>query len=155
MIDRPRLSTFLQPEGCPPRILPSCEETAERGRALKKVCGEMLREGFKPSQIAILSPHASLHSFSTLKTLVSIEKIPVSGEPDSVVEWMEGRSIWASTIKAFKGLEAACIILTDIMDEDLHDSSLCELYVGSTRAKHHLIFLPASLGAEKSLLKFI
>jgi ATP-dependent exoDNAse (exonuclease V) beta subunit len=41
------------------------------------------------------------------------------------------------------------------MDEDLHDSFLCELYVGSTRAKHHLIFLPASREAEESLLNFM
>jgi Nuclease-related domain/UvrD-like helicase C-terminal domain/AAA domain len=155
MIDRPRLSTFLQPEGCPPRILPSCEEAAERGRTVQKVCGEMLREGFRPSQIAILSPYASHHSCSTLKTLVSVDKFPVSGRRESVVEWMQGRLIWASTIKAFKGLEADCIIVTDIMDEDLHDSGLCELYVGATRAKHQLIFLPASTETKNRLLKFI
>ena len=59
-----------------------------------------------------------------------------------------------STVKAFKGLEAACVILTDISPGDC-DEELAECYVGSSRAKHVLVLIPSTELDQGELERFL
>jgi superfamily I DNA/RNA helicase len=80
--------------------------------------------------------------------------LPLKGGKDSLADWKSGRCIWASTIKTFKGLEADCIIVTDVSLGDFSKSSQSELYVGTTRARHQLIILPIKTADQIILQSF-
>lgn len=134
----------LLPEGIHPRIEPGIESAPKRAAAIKTIISSLLQEGYKTSQIAILSPRKQGNPNGALSHLKNINGLPVMGDRNSVVEWESGKCIWGSTVKAFKGLEADCVILTDATYGLLDDESLADLYVGATRAKHNLTIIPCS-----------
>lgn len=147
--------TPLQPEGTAPSFADPHEDPKERSAAVKAIIGDLIGHGFRPSQIAILSPFKSSSSGSSLAYLRPMHGFAVGGGSEHVLEWKEDRIIWASTIKAFKGLEAACVILTDASITDIDAQDLSELYVGATRAKHKLITIPKSEGDRDLLSRFL
>ena len=147
--------TPLQPEGTSPILTDPHEEPQERGTTVRAKVSELIGLGFRPSQIAILSPVKSSSSGSSLAFLRPMHGLPVAGGSEHVGEWKEDRLIWASTIKAFKGLESACVILTDASMVDIDAEDLSELYVGATRAKHMLIIIPKSEGDRGLLSRFL
>ena len=122
-----------------------------RAKIVKEVYGQLLEQGFDSTRIAILSTMKAGNKQGTLTYLVSMFGLPLKGESDTLTDWKEGHSIWASTIKTFKGLEADCIIVTDCTLEDSKEGGLSELYVGTTRAKHQLVLIPASSTAQRRL----
>lgn len=140
-------SFMLSPSGPRPTIRQPAVRAESRAKTVKAIFNELREQGFKTNQIAILSPFSNSSERSSLRSLKSINGLPVSGDDKNLESWEKGNSIWASTIKAFKGLEADCVILTDIGDTFATPSSISEFYVGSTRGKHLLSIVPVD---EKS-----
>ena len=148
----------LSPEGVPPLICRATENHGHRAQAVKSAVCDLLKEGFRPSQIAILSPFSELNDSSVLKRITGkeIDGIPVGSGPEAMQSWRRNELIYASTIKSFKGLEADCVVLADVF-EPHDDSALArsDLYVACTRAKHRLVILPMTQTAKLYLDEFI
>lgn len=121
-------------------------DTSDTTLKIKQSIQRLLTVGrLKNSQIAILGPNTQ--SRSSLSSTSSIHNQPVT---NSYAEWRQGRGIYYSTIRSFKGLEADVIVLIDFKSSDWSNPagldnihSLHDLYVGISRAKHHLIVVTA------------
>lgn len=118
------------PEGLPPQIERQApgKPTVER---LDRLVAELLgREGFYPSQIAILSPHTRAHSSLAGRTLIAGHLLvdQADGDRDALLH---------TTIGKFKGLEADVVILIDFDPED-HLCRAAMRYVAASRARHML-----------------
>jgi hypothetical protein len=151
VIDSPMQSFPRAPEGVVPTLLSPVMQPAHRGLIAKDVVNRWLQEGFRPSQIAILSPWRRGNASSVLTHLPSVAGHPVRGEDDDLAGWMADECIWGSTTKAFKGLEADCILLADVPSVNTTGFSRSELYVAASRAKLHLTLLPSSHAAHAEM----
>ena len=74
---------------------------------------------------------------SSLPKKGHIRNVPITLNAE---EWREGHGVLYSTIRAFKGLEADIIIVTDVpKPEDGSKFTKNDLYVACSRAKHRLV----------------
>jgi RecA/RadA recombinase len=111
------------------------KSTDDQKRLLVSTIDKLLRS-FRPDQIVVLSMRAD--SSSAAAQISGIDKnfhlVPYRSAPGSTL------GVRFTTIHAFKGLESAAIILTDVdrIDDD-HSRSL--LYVGMSRARIQLHIL--------------
>lgn len=138
IIERPGHAFTLAPHGAYPSIHGPNPDARSRATSVKSIFNSLCEQGFQTSQIAILSPYLQQSEKSSLHYLGKIRNLSTSGDDKWLQSWQDGKAIWASTIKAFKGLEADCVILTDVGKSCLEPSRRAELYVGCTRAKHIL-----------------
>ncbi len=136
-------SAETSPEGVVPEINEALKELQVRAKAVKDTINKLLADGFDPSQIALLSLYNKKNAQSTLSRLESINNIPLTGDRYQVEQWVEGTVLWGSTIKSFKGLEADCVIITDLHPVG-GNFTQSDLYVACSRAKHKLFLFPAS-----------
>jgi hypothetical protein len=141
----------LCPIGVKPQILGAVADPSHRAQNVRRLVSNLLGEGFHPSRIAILSPWDSDTTFSSLNYLSSVNNVQIITDPENFNLWLTGQGIWGGTIKAFKGLEADCVIVSDIPAQDSKAFTLADLYVASSRAKHRLAFVPSSVEAEGNL----
>jgi len=154
VIENDIASALTSPEGVIPEINEALTDLPSRVKAVKRTINKLLAEGFAPSQIAVLSLFNKNNSRSTLNRIESINNIPLSGERDLIEQWVEGNILWSSTIKSFKGLEADCVIITDLYP--LGDNfTQSDLYVACSRAKHKLFLFPATAEANDYLRKHL
>lgn len=144
----------LLPEGYPPQVENAIDDVRARARAIKSSYSKLINQGFDSKRIAILSPFKIGNLNCSLTYLPNMFSLPLKGGKDSLADWKSGRCIWASTIKTFKGLEADCIIVTDVSLGDFSKSSQSELYVGTTRARHQLVILPIKTADQIILQSF-
>ena len=143
IVDRDIPSFEMSPIGNTPVIVSAIDNHGHRALAVRKAVSSFLEDGFWPDQIAVLSPFGDQHDCSSLSRLTEgVQGIPMRGGAQDVEHWIHGKVIWGSTIKAFKGLEADCIIITDIYQPDGKSLTESDLYVACTRAKHRLILIP-------------
>jgi hypothetical protein len=134
------------PTGNHPEILGENPNANERAKICSTIIKKWHSEGFKPSRIAVLSPYNSKNENSTLYYLRQ-QTILNLNFSDDVEAWLNDRAFWISTIKSFKGLEADCVILTDIpTPNDFFLEN--ELYVGTSRATHQVIIIPCDTQAK-------
>lgn len=138
LIDRQPLFFERSPKGLPPSDCGPLPDARSRASEVKSIFNELCKQGFTTSQIAILSPFKKENNDSSLKYLKKIRNLPIVNEDSGIQSWQNGKGIWGSTIKSFKGLEADCIILTDISKNHLHPRRIADFYVGCTRAKNIL-----------------
>ena len=144
LIGQKSQSSALQPNGINPIIAKPVSDALGRAKVVKRIINDLCSEGFSINQIAILSPYSQTSKKSSLGHLGKIQNLDVIGDDKNLSAWQQNRCIWGSTIKAFKGLEADCIILTDMDESTLSNSCPTETYVGTTRAKHVLHVIPTS-----------
>lgn len=142
IISRDTIASRFQPEGVNPVIEPALPSAEARAKRIKSIYASLLEDGFGPDEIALLSPFSSGNPECSFGFLSRLSNLDLAGEEGDLRGWRDGEVAWASTIKKFKGLEAACVILTDAILDGDNPLSLAESYVGATRAKHHLIILP-------------
>ena len=97
---------------------------------------KLLADGLKPQDIVLLSTRKLENS--VLNQLTNVMGVQFSKITDVGLE--NNKTIFYSTVQAFKGLESSVIILTDLnaIKTD-YDRSL--VYIGMSRAKSHLILL--------------
>jgi hypothetical protein len=103
---------------------------------LNKVVTRLAAEGIAPSDIVILSPRRL--DGSSLSGVSRIGELPLRDA--SADQPVAQGSVAFSTIHAFKGLESAAVIVTDIEQVDT-DEARSLLYVGMSRARSLLILM--------------
>jgi hypothetical protein len=141
----------LSPEGVMPNVADIGYTTSQRSELVRRAIMGFLREKFSPARLAILSPWRRGSPNSSLAEIDKIDNVPVHGTEDAIAEWLNGKSIWGSTIKAFKGLEADCVVVTDIPAIGAAGFSLSDMYVAVSRAKHRIVLIPATNEAKSQL----
>ncbi|MCY3804563.1 MAG: NERD domain-containing protein [Candidatus Saccharibacteria bacterium] len=128
-------------EGMPVKHLWYTDQ-ADQVRQTSKIIAQLLRDGFQPSDIIILSPyrHKSLAVSSSLKNEHQLQELSISNLHTNKNKDV----IYYSTIHSYKGLENQVVILTDIEDvghsKDKFSNKM-KNYIGCTRARALLIIL--------------
>lgn len=142
----------LSPLGVAPEILPPQPDAAERARLVERIVAMLLAQGFHPRRIALLSPWAAGRGRSCLDHIDAIADLPLVEVRDGLAQWMAGEGIGRSTIKAFKGLEADCVVVADVPAlEESHAYGRTDWYVAATRAHHRLVLAPMGVEAAADL----
>lgn len=118
----------------------------------RRAIDEARREGFADDQIAVLtmkSRHSSeIMSSPSLGTDKYLLRQPLG-------MFKNGRQLFGSgtlfndTVRRFKGLQAPCVILTEVDFEELDEKILSLLYLGMTRASMCLKLVLSESCAEK------
>ena len=118
----------------------------------RRAIDEARREGFADDQIAVLtmkSRHSSeIMSSPSLGTDKYLLRQPLG-------TFKNGRQLFGSgtlfndTVRRFKGLQAPCVILTEVDFEELDEKVLSLLYLGMTRASMSLKLVLFDSCAEK------
>ena len=155
VISKTLLNFNFSPEGDDPVIYSAIPDTSNRVAKCNQIVNAWLNEGFTPSQIAIISPWNSQNAKSVLGKLGKIAQIPIKGNETDLIDWISEKCIWGSTVKAFKGLEADCILVVDLPECDSNKFSISDMYVAASRAKHRLAILPVSIKAHKNAMDWL
>ena len=136
------------PSGEPPQVITAISGMEDRAKKCLNLIKDWRSEGFEPSRIAVLSPYNSENKNSTLKLLKekSLFNLGFNDDPRQIESWFENQCFWTSTIIAFKGLEADCIIVVDVPSSDTYFSEN-DFYVAVSRAKHQAVVIPADTQA--------
>lgn len=138
-------------------VLPAIDDTQERAQAVKETIQRLQQENFALCDIVALTPWRRNNSLKD-PLLAELVDFPADGETRVNADARLSRClapgaerVLGETIKAYKGLESAAVILTDInapRDEVGSGFTSNELYVACTRARMRLIIIPTSAGAE-------
>ena len=96
---------------------------------LAEVLTELLQEGVRPDDVAILTPGAPDHSIAARCSL-----------PVPVTRAQEPGAVRLSSIAAFKGLESRAVVIVDCTSY----ANFRLYYVGVTRAKAKLYILESN-----------
>jgi hypothetical protein len=147
------ISSFgSSPQGVFPEIRPVATDPTHRGKAVQALIGQWLDEGFSAARIAVLSPWNPTERFSAMTKQLSIRGYPLRGDQASLEGWTTGKLIWCSTIKAFKGLEADCVIIADAPSPTATGRfGIPDFYVAASRAKHRLVIFPTTPEAKSEI----
>jgi hypothetical protein len=115
----------------------TCADVGELKRALRQVLHRLVvEEDVAPEDIVILTPKGRQHS--------DLWRLGMVGNFTLTDQWSAGSGeIFCSTVHAFKGLESPIVILTEIEPRAAQDLETV-LYVGCSRACHHLIVLASA-----------
>lgn len=114
----------------------------EMGDKLRRLLHHLIREqALSPQDIVVLTPRSP--EKSQLATVGRLGNYYLSRNWDT-----DYNEIFYSTIHAFKGLESPVIILTEL-DEDVRHAVDELLYVGCSRARHHLIVMCQEAVAQR------
>lgn len=144
------------PEGVEAEIGNAIEDNSHRAIAVKDAVQKLLKNGFRASQIAILSPFSDENQLSTLSRVDTVSNLLIQGNEEAISEWKSSKCIWGSTTKSFKGLEADCVIITDLLDSsEIPWFSSSEFYVACSRAKVKLLIQPASTKARETCISHL
>ena len=142
-------SMMGMPLGVEPLIHSPIANIQERCAKCLTQIKSWMDEGFKASRIAVLSPYNSQNANGSLHQLKNITLHKKGFEDDfkKIKSWLNGDVFWMSSIKAFKGLEADCVLLTDVPSDDIYFSEN-DFYVGISRAKHQAVIIPCDTQAH-------
>lgn len=145
------------PEGVPPVVEPPLATAELRAARARSIVKRWVEEGYKPSRIAVLSPYRAGGELSSLTSLLreNIAGTRFEANPENIDAWLDGKVFWASTIKSFKGLEADCLIITDVPGQESPIFSQRDLYVAVSRAKHHGVLIPTDDTAHRMARGFL
>lgn len=106
------------------------------------------REGLENRDIAVLTDKIDAIDSYSVNQSPWIRYQPGAGDLNQVAkqlkEWYDNKGIWLSTLHAFKGLEAACIIVY-LKNKNTDPKGV---YVATTRAKYRLIIMPNDTGLK-------
>lgn len=116
------------------------ETTDEQVSMLRKCIDDFVEQGYKPTEIVVLSFKKDCVARITQSRTWTLT--PLGSQNDSQIPYC--------TVHAFKGLEAHCVIITDIEYSDASESSAL-FYIGVTRALFHLRCLLAASSKDAVL----
>jgi hypothetical protein len=151
----------LSPKGPKPTIRNATPQIGQRRAIIREVVNEWLHEGFKASQIAILSPWSQDQDGCSLKDLGSVANMPVLAGVTGLQQWRSAQNgqgkqvIFGDTIKSFKGLEADCVVISDLPCTGVAGYDVADLYVAASRAKHRLVLIPTNQDAATALVNWL
>jgi len=139
----PPYTRILRPDGgIEPRVT-YYEDGASQVRMLRVAIDELIADGFRPQDIVVLSPRSS----GSCAELFAAEHLRAIMPRSAVV----ASTTTYTTVHAFKGLEAPCIILTDVETVD-GDRASSLFYTAVTRALDRLIIL-AQTGCRTEVIR--
>lgn len=116
--------------GRDPEMIRTDDQAQALVEVLDRLCGE---EEIPPQDIVVLSPHGK--GSKVRRRYQKIGNVPL-------IHWHAPAepAVYFSSIRGFKGLEASVVVLCEL--EDLPpDSCKQQLYVGLSRARHHVVML--------------
>jgi len=127
------LPTVIGPEGLPVAVIP-CKDDRDALAQLRKTLHRLVNDnGFAPEEIAVLSAHGVQTSTilgQKLGNFQLTERLPLApGE------------VFATTVRRFKGLERAAIVLCEVDSQRAAEDVEALMYVGTSRAKTYLVVL--------------
>jgi DNA helicase IV len=150
------IDTFkFAPEGVSPEVLSALPELKSRASKVRNIVMKWIEEGYSPSRIAVVSPWSHSNDKNSIKDIDNVQGIPLINDEKTIGQWIEGKAVWAKTIKSFKGLEADCLIITDVPKVGTVGFKVEDLYVAASRAKSRLILLPMNTEAEQELKRIL
>lgn len=104
------------------------------------------REGLENRDIAVLTDKADALDRDSINGISWVRYQSGLGDLNTVSaqlsDWQNNKGIWLSTLHAFKGLEAACVIVY-LKNKNTDPIGV---YVATTRAKYRLIIMPNDTG---------
>jgi hypothetical protein len=122
------------PTGEAPAIRRAPSTAAEAGLVLAEL-RQLLRQGIKPQQFAVIGPAA--FEKGPLRQHRDSDGVPLI---DDASDWRRGAGILVTTARAFKGLEADVVIVYGLGSFG-QLFTVTDLYVAWTRARHRLILV--------------
>ena len=147
--------TILPMTGAGIHLSAPADSPQERATEVQRIIHQLMNEknGAVTSDIVVLSPWRSTHPRCSLSLVPELAVAPADESPAEAAERRAAcrrpgsTHIFSSTIKSFKGQEAAYIILTDIIGlGESRGFDLKELYTACTRARYGLYIVPTSSG---------
>lgn len=136
-------------------IAPAADTPQERAAEVQQIISKLLdsEPQVLPRDIVVLSPWRTTHPRCSLNLVPTLATAPADETPAQAAERRatcrkhSATKIFASTIKSFKGQEAAYIIVTDVIGlEESRGFDMKELYTACTRARYGLFIVPTSTG---------
>ncbi len=138
----PDYSKILRPDNGVEAELVYYRDDAEQHKLLIKTLEQLYDEGFRGSDIVVLSPRANPSSCTG-----TLEALPWSDRLTPFRLELAGQ-IGCCTIHAFKGLEADAVVVTDIEEVAGEEASRL-FYTATTRALHHLTIIAKASAKEE------
>lgn len=153
-------SGILSMSGAGVTISPPADSAQERATLVQDII-QQLQQGDSQIQtrdIVVLSPWRPAHPRCCLSLVPELATATADESPDLAAKRRAdcrkagADKIFASTIKSFKGQEAAFVIVTDIIGlGESRGFDMKELYTACTRARYGLYLVPTTTG--KALLE--
>lgn len=122
------------PVGEAPAVRRAASSAAEAGLVLAEV-RQLLLQGIKPQQIALIGPAA--HAKGSLARHTEVAGVPLI---DDAIGWRRGEGVLVTTARAIKGLEADVVIAYALGGFGALFTPT-DLYVTWTRARHRLVLV--------------
>lgn len=154
----------LNLHGAQIEIAPAADAPKERAAHIRRFIDRLRREApieLTNSDIAVLTPWKPTRANGSLPHVGGLDYAADGETPqqkhERYLRWKsaEQPTIIGETIKSFKGLEAAYVIVTDIPGEnDSHGFSLADLYTACSRAKYGLYLVP-TVNGEALVRRFL
>lgn len=126
------------PEGSATQVLVFKDRNDAKARAVKAVEFFATNMNIPLGRIACLSP------YSPEKSSLAGGWVGNFRTTDKLEIWRSNQAVWLSSIKAFKGLEADALVLTDLPDFKVGVFDKADFYVACSRAKLLLVVLTSS-----------
>jgi hypothetical protein len=122
------------PAGEAPAVRRAASTAVEAGLVLSEA-RQLLHQGIRPQQIALIGPSA--HAKGALASHAEVDDVPLI---DDAADWRRGAGVLVTTARAFKGLEADVVIAYGLAGFGALFTPT-DLYVAWTRARHRLILV--------------
>ncbi len=148
-------SDILPMTGAGVTITSAAETPEERAVHVRNIIHRLLGSDkkVKPRDIVVLSPWRTTHMRCSLNQIPELATAPADESPEQAAARRAdcrrpgATQIFASTIKSFKGQEAAYIIVTDVIGlGESRGFDIKEFYTACTRARFGLYIVPTSAG---------
>ena len=136
-------------------LSPPADAPEERAAEVARIINDLLHnaQGVHPRDIVVLSPWRTVHPRCCLKYVPGLALAPADEQPEQAAERRDAcRSpqasrIFASTVKSFKGQEAAYVIVADVIGlGESRGFDMKEFYTACTRARYGLFIVPTTSG---------
>ncbi len=142
------LPTKVQgPEGFPIRVIKCKNEHDSKDQLRRLLYNLLYEEKFSSDQVAVLSARGVQSSDTLKRRFGNVDLV------DRVT--LATNEIFATTIRRFKGLERDVVVLCEIDGRLSPEDIDMLMYVGTSRAKHHLIVLLGQDAPEKVKKDFL
>lgn len=148
---------ILSMSGAGIHLAPAADSPTERAAEVSRIIDRLLchTPGIRRRDIVVLSPWRTSHPRCSLNLVPGLATAPDGESPADAAarrkacRQADATHIFASTIKSFKGQEAAYIIVTDVIGlGESRGFDMKELYTACTRARYGLHIVASSTGRE-------
>lgn len=150
-------SDILPMTGAGVTVTPAADTPEKRAQHVQAIIKSLLEndKNVSPRDIVVLSPWRTSHPRCSLNLVPGLAAAPSDETPlqaaarRAACRRADATHIFSSTIKSFKGQEAAYIIVTDVIGlGESRGFDIKEFYTACTRARFGLFIIPTTSGKE-------